>query len=345
MSNHTEEYKQTIIEVIQLLDENKEWKSRYKDYITLLTAANRIIDQAADQFGRCKNLDIYSSVSRVKSATDKRCSFNLRYNGQSVAELIVDDKSKEITLKLPKSNASSYVNYPAQLRDVTKSIPWQKGIAKQFRKFFAGAPDTNPDAKNNKEHDMESQLLKQFSQKTSKDKYLLNIQPVQLLGLRFQMPTPLAACNAKKAKLNYSGCKGGGIDILARHGKGRGIQLTVIELKDECTNNEPPETAIRQAIAYATFLHALLRTEEADPAGWWRLFGYKGSVPKKLRIKAVIAMPSGEYNDTSFAGEELKFGDSKDVLELHYLYFGLDAARPKITGIVKTSLGDQNARK
>ena len=254
-----------------------------------------------------------------------------------MAELTVDVVKESVNLKLAETNDSSFLNYPASLKALTGQIPWIGCSAKQFREFFAGTPGVKPGAKHNVEHHIESQWLTQLSMKTSKGKYLPNIQPVKLLGQRFQMPTPLRACEAKTAKITYA-IKGGGIDILARHGKGKGVNLAVVELKDECLRSEPPEKAIRQAIAYATFLRFLLRKEEAGAIGWWRLFGFNGPVPKKLGIKAVIAMPTGPHSDTSFAKQRIAFENSEDFIELHFIYFNVAAGTQKITAIAKTSL-------
>ncbi len=89
-----------------------------------------------------------------------------------------------------------------------------------------------------------------------------NIQPVLMAKkARFQMPTPLKA--SEKGKISYAGV-GGGIDILARVGKGsgNGTKLCIIEVKDEHSHKEPPKTAIKQALVYATFIRELLRSEQ-----------------------------------------------------------------------------------
>ena len=130
------------------------------------------------------------------------------------------------------------------------------------------------------------------------------------------MPTPISASKHKAIK--YSGASGGGIDILARTGTG-GINtyLCIMELKDENVKSEPPKDALKQSIAYATFIRELLRSDAGRQ--WWALFGFKGEIPEKLILYAACLMPSGACNDHSFKDMELEI--EGDVIKLHYIYF------------------------
>ncbi len=330
-----DQYFQTVDKVTELLSENREWVKRYCDYtiaINCIIAENK---KAGKMFGKSPNLDIYTSVSRTKNTTKDKASFDMRYNGQRVAMITVNINNRTIFLKPEKPNASTYMDYPDAL-DKIEPIEWTCGLAKQFRAYFASSPKMIKCK--NIEHSLESQLIKQFSLSKSKGKHLVNIQPVKLLGKPFQMPTPLGACGAKTGKIEYSNGSGGGIDILTRHGKGRGTFLTVIELKDECKRSERPEIAIKQAIAYATFTRFLLRNNDAGAEDWWNFFGFTGSIPEQLKIKVVIAMPKGQYNDKSFADKPLIIKGSSDLLELHYIYFGVSEDGLTITDIADTSL-------
>lgn len=337
MTDNIEMYKITAKEVSELLTNNSEWEGRYKSYVGRLNQADKVSKLAASQFGRCKNLAVYLSISRATKISTSKVCFDLRYRGQSVADLIVNLQKKLISLRLAKTNAASFLGYPETLKNNTSEIPWRSDLASRFRTFFAGSSSFNAGIKRNAEHDMESQWLTQLSLRTSANKMLMGIQPVKLLGQRFQMPTPLTACKAKDGAVKYSAYSGGGIDVLARHGKGKGVRLTVIELKDENKSSEPPEKAIRQAIAYAAFVRLLLRSKKTDASAWWKLFGFKGEIPAKLIIQAVIAMPSGKHNDTSFAMQRIAFDDPNDSLELHYIYFDV-GKEEKVTGVKETSL-------
>jgi hypothetical protein len=330
MSKYTDIY----TKVEKKLIDNKEWISRYAGYAEDINKLTPLIKKAKSKFHAWKNLTIYLSVSTVTKASKRKVSFDLRYNGQSVGTIHV--KGDNVLLKFKTSKNQIYCNYPEKLQGLEKPVKWNNSAeACAFREFFKGSPKRK--SGKNLEHDFESQLLAQFSKRNGAGKLLRQIQPVMLSGFRFQMPTPLGACKAKDGILKYAAAAGRGCDILARQGHGKGTYLTVIELKDESKKAEPPEKAISQAIAYATFLRMLLRTGPAAASEtWWQLFGFNGKIPSKLKIQVVIAMPVGAYNDTSFINNTLTFNDSKDSLELHYIYFNV--ASEKITSVDITSL-------
>lgn len=344
MSEYTPLYRQTINKVEKLLNDNKEWVQRYEGYAKLIkiTDEDNPIKEAKKQFHARRNLEIYLSVTEAKKASESKVSFDLRYRGQSIGTLDIKKDKRLLTLKTV-TNQTDFCKYPEVRRGLEKSIEWDSKIASIFGKYFRESPERTTLGKK-QEHYFESQLLAAFSKKTGHDKLLRHIQPIMLMGCRFQMPTPLGASKAKNNKITYSGPKGRGPDILARQGHGKGTYLTVIELKDESKKAEPPEKAMCQAIAYATFLRELLRTgTDAISKGWWELFGFKGAISKKLKIKVVVAMPVGEHNDTSFGEETLFFSDSDDSLELHYIYFDVDKER-KITSVRETSLSPVKKR-
>jgi hypothetical protein len=135
------------------------------------------------------------------------------------------------------------------------------------------------------------------------------------------MPTPISASN-HKAPLKYSKSKGGGIDILARTGRGPHATLTVIEVKDENTDKEPPEAALKQAIQYAVFIRELLRSDCGE--AWYKIFGFTGGIPKNLKIRVACAMPDDNL-DKSFAKKTCSIGS--DTIECHYIYFKYDGKR------------------
>lgn len=340
--------------VEKLLNLNTEWIKRYNDYINDLDSRIKpLVNAATLRFGSAKNLEIYLPLSLAKKATKSSASFDIRVGGQSVATLIV--KNSEVCISFNTKNNVNYFkdysNYPFHKRVSAKTkhgmlgciqdgiLSWHSPEAVAFRKYFA---QCQVGKLRSLEHNYESQLLRQFSMKTSKGKILKNIQPVKLLGKRFQMPTPIQANQSGKKVINYANANGGGIDILARYGSGRRTSLTVFELKDECVKKERPEEAISQAIAYATFIRQLLRSSNANTDKWWRFFGFGRPLTNSgLGIKAVIAMPVGKYNDTSFAGIKLPLQTigpySNDYIELHYMYFNVDSSNV-ITGISSTSL-------
>lgn len=334
MSKYTDLYQKTITTVEGKLNADTEWISRYKGYAEDIKKLTPLIEKAKSKFHAWTNLTIYLSVSTVTKASKRKVSFDLRYNGQSVGTInVIGDN---VLLKIKSIQNQIYCDYPEKLQGLKKSVKWKNSAeAIAFRKFFKGFPKRK--SGKNLEHGFESQLLAQFSKRKGNEKLLCDIQPVMLSGFRFQMPTPLGACKAKDDILKYAAVNGRGCDILAHQGHGNGTYLTVIELKDESKKAEPPEKAISQAIAYATFLRMLLRTGPAAASeAWWKLFGFNGKIPSKLKIQVVIAMPVGDYNDTSFINNTLTFDDSEDSLELHYIYFNVESE--KITGVKETSL-------
>lgn len=353
-------YQDVIAAVRKLLRDNPEWIVRYKHYIDTLAEkkAAGTFSWAQRQFSVPAPFQLYLSLSMaIHKCTAKRTAFELRFHGQSVAVLFVDNqKEKTVSLQVKKAPAVYKVlrekseadaAYLSSL-DPSALYDWHSEEARNFRRIYAGlerALATNGQSHllGQPEHDMESFLLANYAKKRSDEKEIAYIQPVTMLdtSARFQMPTPIKASSVKNGidTLAYAGKSGGGIDILARVGSGRSTTLAVMELKDENKDSEPPRKVICQAIAYATFLRELLRSEAGE--GWWRFFGFGGSVPKKLTLKAIVVMPLKNQNGTvsrqteTFMQElripentQLLIPDSADQIELGYV-FRNDGAAPE----------------
>ena len=123
------------------------------------------------------------------------------------------------------------------------------------------------------------------------------------------------------------GIHGGGIDILARTGTGgKATNLCIMELKDENNKREPPKDAMKQAIAYATFIRELLRSDAGT--AWWKLLGFGGKIPDMLELYTTCVMPSRLDNDYSFGNMVLNI--EKDTIKLHYIYFTEENKRVNI---------------
>jgi hypothetical protein len=153
------------------------------------------------------------------------------------------------------------------------------------------------------------------------------------------MPTPFSASDSK-GNLKYAANKGGGIDLLCRTKHGNKSVLNIFELKDEY---EDPKNVLRQAIAYAVFVHKLLTTPKAESSIWWELFGFKKApnTDRPLSINVVAALPleKGRKPDKSFANKEVILSNG-GILRLHYFYFSLSGKEDKV-GKVETSLFEQ----
>ena len=321
---------QKIAEEVQVfLAENPEWRSRYQEYGEKISANIDYIKTVRRSFHEWSPLNVYMNISSAKNAVNS-IRFELRYLGQTVADLKANTKAghKLSTKRYEKINCRDF-GCDICLSDAD----WKGDDVAKFRTFFKQRKgDHNAESgKNGREHELESQLLTEFS--TTIDKVIRQIKPVKIGGVRFPMPTPISASDHKTLK--YSGPHGGGIDLFTRIGTGGpATRLCIIELKDENEPDEPPRDALKQAVAYATFIRELLRSD----AGliWWKIFGFGGKIPETLELYAACAMPSNENNDYSFKDMEVNIGN--DTIKLHYLYFTEEGDRIIIEPKINTSL-------
>lgn len=152
------------------------------------------------------------------------------------------------------------------------------------------------------------------------------------------MPTPISASNPKKLTYSTGHSLGGGIDILCRVGSAGRPNLCIMEVKDEYNPKEPPSMAIKQALAYATFVRELLRSEDCEK--WWHIFGFKKPRKQiKLLVTCVMPAPASGDPDISFGDTTILFDpDSTDCAVLHYMY--INECDNKIK-VVSTSLGQK----
>ena len=337
-----EDYSKTVNRVRELLKLNTEWQSRFDGYINLLNSESLDkMKKARSSFYVTEPFHLYMNLTTAKNnaASTAAIIFELRFHGQSVAEVSTDvSNSDKIYLKVtpPKKLLTNAFNTAEMGKKIDALIVyskmgkllWHSDEAKDFRRIYLELDSKiNTDksvkkALSEPEHDMECELLKNYSQKSSAGKEILNIQPVMMgnTGARFQMPTAIKASTAKNgtANIEYSNSKqsGGGIDILARVGNGRGTKLAVLELKDSYSKSEPPEKVMHQAVAYTAFIRELLRSDCGDK--WWKFFGFRGDIPQKLEIKAIVVMPYNANAETDFGGMELPIDN--DTIKLGYIY-------------------------
>jgi hypothetical protein len=271
----------------------------------------------------------------IGEAANSALTFNLRYLGQAVANLKVSDT--KVNLFTPAKSAKDKNNkyaennekhFNCKIKMKREGNSWISSQAERFRKHFSlFPPRNNSGGHGNEEHRIESMFLTELSKKEGKHKNCLlrNIQPIKIAEVaRFQMLTPFKASDKKE--LSYAEKKpekGGGIDILARARKGNSTKLCIMEVKDEYRQGESQRTVIKQALAYATFIRELLRSDCGND--WWRIFmpsESKSSIPDKLILYVVCIMPFCEdinRTDKSFSGKKLKI--ENDELDLHYIYF------------------------
>jgi hypothetical protein len=308
-----EKFQAIITRAKNLLDLNKEWERRYENYATGILNNIEKIKKNKKRFYEASPLYLYMNVGQAKC---KASIFSLRYLGQNVAVLrISDDK---ISLDSTRFIETNKRDFSCEISVNAKNGNWDGGFAREFRKHFKKMPIRSKKSRNhNEEHRIESMLLTELSKKQGQQKHRLlhNIQPVKIAKIaRFQMPTPFRASGGK---IEYANKNGGGIDILARISR---TKLCIMELKDEYSRKEPPESVIRQGLTYATFIRELLRSQCGGK--WWKIFGFTGSIPKKLILCVACVMPlhnNIELASEGFRGKRLKI--DSDILELHYIYF------------------------
>lgn len=306
------EFLSVVEETRQLLSQNDEWIGRYVTYADKISDNMDFIKSVRGSFREWSPLKIYLNTTSAQNAK-KTVSFELRYLGQTVAKL-TGKKNNRHKLSTKGFENINLRDFDCDIR--LSNVDWDGSDAAKFRSYFKHRKSPRNDAgnKGNEEHRLESLLLTEFSK--TKEKILPYIKPMMIGGVRFPMPTPISASDHKAIK--YSGIRGGGIDILTRTGTGgRTTNLCIMELKDENNKSEPPKDAMKQAVAYATFIRELLRSKAGE--AWWKLFGFGGNVPKPLVLYAACVMPSNTNNDYSFKDMELDIAD--DIIRLHYLYF------------------------
>lgn len=353
------EYKKIIADVKTKLNNNSEWRKRYSDVTEILEEqpearerhSNRIKSYHAliannephivglrKKFRALEPIFVYLSVNTVMKVSAVKATFDLRYEGQSIAELIVEekesndsakDKEYRICLKIGEKMANTNKRDFGFSREDASVLcgrfDWSDEDAKKFRKYFSNKPPRASTAtKESREHKFESEILTDMLKVSSLGKKLLNVQPVLLCGARFQMPTPINASKVKVGRIEYSRQYGGGIDIMAHAGNGGNEKLCVIEVKDANTSSEPPQVAMKQAIAYATFIRELLRSTNGE--AWWKLFGFQSALPEKLTIYTAVAMPKGK-KDEIYPREIIDVNEN-DKFVLHYIYIDGNTGQP-----------------
>ncbi|MGN0039198.1 MAG: hypothetical protein ACI36Y_08740 [Coriobacteriales bacterium] len=351
------EYEAVVDRVRGIVRSEDEWEGRYKEYAAKLRAVEGQLRDGLRQFNVPAPFMLYLPLSTALSCSSRSAKYELRFHGQSVAavrvaanpmggEERVQIKTKPVKAvrdALAACGRADDAEFLEGLNAGGQWIGWHSGDAVRMRRVYKeldailSGSRGGVALKGQPEHGMESWLLKNYSQKSSEGKEVPNIQPVKIPGTPacFQMPTPLRASKAKDGAgaIEYSKQYGGGIDILARMGTGRGTKLAVMELKDAFEPSEPPAKALKQAIAYATFIRELLRSDSG--AEWWGIFGFgSDSVPESLDIRAVVVMPNdvaierdmaggtgGIHADPGMVGPlALEGGGHRDAITLGYIY-------------------------
>lgn len=303
------DYFDTIEFVNKLLSVNTEWILRYANYTKKIATNLPAYVAGRKKFRINSPLYLYTSISNLLKINVP--TYDLRFLGQSVASVKI--KNNGIIITTNKNKDSSNIKFFG-IDKPLKNENWDSFKATKFRSSFRKCTSSRG---HSYEHKIESGLLSEFHSDSKSKKALYNIQPVLLANIFFQMATPL---KASLSDIVYSKSYGGGIDILARvKHKNNSVRLCVMELKDENRGSEPIEKVMNQAVAYATFIANLLRSDSGNE--WYKIFGFSGDVPKQLTIDVSTVMPYPSNNQL-YDFNKSKFEVLEDThLELYSLYF------------------------
>ena len=190
MSDFIDSCNKTISDVQEFLKQNSEWILRYEEYALKINTNIDTIKEYKKKFHEWAPLHLYMNVSKAKG----NMTFSLRYQGQDVAMIKVINNIPLISTIPFDDKNKNYFGCVIRL----DNSDWRSDKAKEFRKFFTNKPSRNNTIKKNEEHRIESLLLTEFSKNKSKNKALLNIQPVKIAKIsRFQMPSPISARDRK----------------------------------------------------------------------------------------------------------------------------------------------------
>lgn len=304
--DNTEIIKKTLEEI----SKDANWVTRYAKY------AKNILKHEAHHKELSQKVKVKFPLSKYTSITKFKGRYletDIRFLGESIGSLIIKDDDSPF---FKKSKRGGYNDLEKKYPDIPKLDPceeWNSRNMKRFRSFLSHID--NADAKTHSpEHKCENLLLREFSKTDSKEKSLINIQPITFCGEFVQLTTNL--CASKKDEVFYSK-KGGGIDLMvrARHNDNK-VYLGVFELKDQNKSNEPMSVVIQQALSYAVFIAKLLDSECGSD--WMKVFGFKNQCPKIIDVVGII--PKG---DNAIVEGEYKVGSY--ILKTYTLYFDKDA--------------------
>lgn len=333
------EYAAVIEKVNSILDKNPEWKARYAEYAQDLLDYNNYYD-----------INLISRISKLIK------DLGYQLNTHSTIRALINNEVflmfkglKVIKIKVHK-NKRIYV-YPLD-ENYQKKIEWTDSEHQSILDIVNKAILDIDIRDKNKEFAVEASLKQNFEKQSNKKVDFKKFAPITVLEDRkknvyfhFQMPVPISASAIYKGLdfVKYSKNSRPGVDLMARSNRFNtpvsDTTICIIEVKDSYSTTEQPKEAIKQAIAYATFIGRLLRTEhnEANKNIWYSFFrgnyskynnpSYIKKLEKPLILKAIVAMPFGDNKpDLSFVGKSISFNpnNKEDRIELGCMNLILD---------------------
>lgn len=318
-------YKQWAEDVqIELNRSNIDWKKQYRDYANKILNNNKKIQENRKTFRIPKPLECYLTLG---NAIKGKTTYDLRYLGQSVGNIYVDEDGKTTLYVDADKNKTNekYFGYEGYFTEQSKYIngeideSWNDGKkAKLFRRFFREEVN-NEKMPHSIEHLVEMRLFQAFAKKSSVGKPILGIQPIKFGSIFTHMKTALKASSAKNNSIDTSS-RGGEIDIFCRRRVSPSeTRLTVIEVKDKEEKGESFKEAMKQAVSYAVFIRELIRSDCGED--WIKIWGINGDINEGITINAVVAIPvdSSRISEIKDIYSEKTIELGKDKIELHYM--------------------------
>lgn len=286
---------------LSLLEKHKaEWETNWNKYADAVISNLDMLKERRAAFNERDPLRLYTTVNDLYRASAKSTYvFSLRFKGREVGLIKVPSRESgnKVMLSLHQGTkgAAAKLRRDLKLNFEVDEYEWDSTVAAKFRKHLNDSKHTLKINEDQSEKTFESFIIDEM-QSSKKNKFvgsLSNIQPVRLGGkCRFQMIVPISANKTDQLEYKEGNNSLGRIDVLARvvaeGAPSNKARLTVLELKKD--SKESYKTALAQSITYAVCLRAMLRSEVMGNK-WWRVFGYKGKLPKELTLYAVAMVP------------------------------------------------------
>ncbi len=311
-------------EVFKIWQENRmDFDSKLRRWLRLWERGTQKIIEANLTYRQWHSFRLYTAVANAEKGV-----FSLRFCGQEVGYIVIDRDGKKF-LKLNDTHVKNNRKYFDRRLPGKGMYEWTgSSEAKEFISMFEKNYTMYKSRVRQKEHVIESMFIDEMFKRSPKfGKVRLDIHPVTIGsvdgegGLPLQVPVPITASDGKPKAGK------GNIDILSRRkGKDGKTRLCVWELKGPEAKYD--RVASQAAIYALTFICILHHTDKEISNGWYKILGFKGKIPKKLEIEAVVAVdPKNKKNLEGEDGEKQKLKEvgslelNGDIVKLYAAYY------------------------
>lgn len=298
-----------ITEIDSIWNANNGFKDKLNSWLAQVNITKHVAVEAKQCFHQWRPLAVY--VRAGNGARKGIASFSLRFLGQEVASLIVQDN--DVYLNISDKIARTNKRYFPNLMLYTGRYAWRGREAQHFRRYFKNTAKSNMAKLHSPEHKIESRIIEEMCGK-SKNKFggiVSGIQPVTLSGFPLQFPLPISGSSGTPKATN------GHMDILARRRSGR-ICLSIWELKAPGRY----KNTLREVYIYSVTLLKMLRDPELGQE-WYEVFGFSGKIPVALRIEAVVVITEDQRRklERENAQHNLPQKIGNDIIEFYAAYY------------------------